>query len=311
MSFLWINMIIIKVATWAFVHSTISLLANQTHLRFVNCFVAVVNKLHASALDVSLDDSLGKRISKGLMHIFRVVLTASKVNNHAVKFMLDGSQNASNSSFGESCVHFESLGLALDLDHFTGASGRLIDLCASLVGNLVLKHVLVHHLVVELEWILFSNIVVDFSFSWLDHIGSLGIHSVGQRVVSHVDFTSLHLFVEQILVSPTGLLLVHETTGGRLVLLLIVSVELSHDLVELIHLEAIVSMSSALLGRILMLSQQIVKLLLDGSNFVLIGLVAEHVGATAVDLNRLVDGHGLGVGFEASGRGSGGRGLHG
>lgn len=84
-------------------------------------------------------------------------------------------------------------------------------------------------------------VVVELTFLGLDHIGALRVDGVSQGVVLHTQLTTLNLLVQMRLVVPRCLLLVHETASRRLVLLLVVTVELTHDLVEGVHLEAILT----------------------------------------------------------------------
>ena len=84
MSFFRFHIVFIYIGAGALVGCTVSLLTNQTHLLSVDRCVAVINELDASLLNVPLHDGLGNGVGKSLAHIFRIVLTASLVNDHAV-----------------------------------------------------------------------------------------------------------------------------------------------------------------------------------------------------------------------------------
>lgn len=105
--------------------------------------------------------------------------------------------------------------------------------------DLVLQNVLCHHLIIELKRALLCQVVVDLTLLGLDDVGALGVDRVGKGVLLEVDLAGAHLFVQVVLVLPASLLLVHETTRGRLVLFDASSVELAHHFVELIHVQIV------------------------------------------------------------------------
>lgn len=74
----------------------------------------------------------------------------------------------------------------------------------------MLHDILVHDSVVEFVRVLQCIIVVDLPVFGLDHIGFLWVYHVGDRVVLLVNLSTLHLFVEDGLVIPSCLLLLHE-----------------------------------------------------------------------------------------------------
>ena len=88
-----------------------------------------------------------------------------------------------------------------------------------------------------------SEIIVKFALFWLYDESSGRVHRVGDAIgVPHIDLSSLHFSVEEVLVVPGGLLLVHQATGRRSMLLAICSVvELTHDLIKLVHLQSVFS----------------------------------------------------------------------
>lgn len=65
----------------------------------------------------------------------------------------------------------------LDLSHFTILT--CTNYLATLGRNLVLRHFRVHHLVVELERALLSQVIVDFALLGLDNKGTLRVDCVG------------------------------------------------------------------------------------------------------------------------------------
>ena len=141
--------------------------------------------------------------------------------------------------------------------------------------NLVLHHILTHDLVIKLERALLGHIIIDFSLFGLDHVSALWIDSVSDAVVLKVDLTALSLVVEQVLVVPGCLLLVHQAASWRRVLLLIVVIEFAHDFIELIHVESVLASDAGVPPR---LGQKRIELRLHGGYLVLELLVVEHIG---------------------------------
>lgn len=144
----------------------------------------------------------------------------------------------------------------------------------------MLEHVLAHHLVVESVRVLEGCIIVDFAFARLDNECPLGVDDVGDGVVLHVNLTCLALPVEDSLRVPGGLLLVHEAARGGLVLLhFALVVELSHDFVEVVHLQVIATDCVVTLSHGAFLGKQSVELVLNGGYLTFEILVAEHGGS--------------------------------
>lgn len=100
-----------------------------------------------------------------------------------------------------------------------------------------------------------------------------------------------------VLVLPAGLLLVHEPASWRLVLLTVcVVIELTHDFVELVHVEIITHATHRLVSRLFV--EKGLELSLDKCDLVLEILVMEHVsvrtkfGRAGVDACAYVGTHG-------------------
>ena len=88
-----------------------------------------------------------------------------------------------------------------------------------------------------------SKVIVKFALFGLHDESSIWVHRVGDAIGSlQVDFSSLHFLVEQVLVVPGGLLLIHQATGGGGMLFAVcVVIEFTHNLVELVHLERVIT----------------------------------------------------------------------
>ena len=156
----------------------------------------------------------------------------------------------------------------------------------------MLHNVLCHHLIIELKRALLGQVVVDLTLLGLDDVGALGVNRVGEGVFLEVDLAGAHLFVQVVLVPPAGLLLVHETTRGGLVLFDASSVELAHHFVELIHMQIVADAARFIWRGARLRVQERIKFSLHLCNLVLKFLVVEHV-ATRAQVSGLIRGDAL------------------
>ena len=99
----------------------------------------------------------------------------------------------------------------------------------------MLHHILSHDFVIEFQRILRSQVVVDLTLLWLDDISLVRVSHVGEAVL----IALREILGKVLLVFPGGLLLLHQPLGRGSVLALVVSVELAHHLVELVHVEVV------------------------------------------------------------------------
>ena len=101
--------------------------------------------------------------------------------------------------------------------------------------NFVLHHILRHDLVIELERILLSQFVIDFTLFGLNNICLLWICHVCEAVL----VTWCKVLGEKLLMLPGRFLLLHQPLGRGDMSGLVVAVEFAHYLVELIHVEIV------------------------------------------------------------------------
>ena len=97
-------------------------------------------------------------------------------------------------------IRLQSLALDLLRRKLTCGQPLLDNLLLCL--DLVLSDLLVHHFLKEFVWVLEGDVVVDLALPRLDDVARLGVDSVRERVLVHVDLARLHLRVQVRLVVP-------------------------------------------------------------------------------------------------------------
>jgi len=130
--------------------------------------------------------------------------------------------------------HFQNLGNRALGQYVFVLQGRMLPLSGT-----VLADILVHDVVVEFERVFEGHVVVDLTALWLDHVSLLRTSHVGQGVGlgGHL----AHLLLKESLVVPGCILLLDEALSRRCVLPEVGLVELTHDLVELVHTQIVSS----------------------------------------------------------------------
>ena len=185
--------------------------------------------------DVFLDDLLCFWVGHGVLDIGGVEIPVY-IGDHPSKSGVDESDDTSHGSLAYSGGHCEAvhnllLGWELAWLGTTGCHSGLLLL------DLVFSDVLAHHLVVELlDLVLVNQVIIDLSFLWLNDICLLWRGHISQGVLGLINLSRLELLVKELLVLNSSVLLLSEPPGWGLVLLHVAStIELAHDLVELLH----------------------------------------------------------------------------
>ena len=125
---------------------------------------------------------------------------------------MDGDKDAGNGTLCQSRSHLEPFDLPLHLGHTTFLRSASDNLSAHLFLNLVLHDILIHDTIIELVRIFQSVVVIYFTILGLNQVSLRWIDYVSDGVVLLIQFTCLHLLIENRFVVPRGLLLLHEPT---------------------------------------------------------------------------------------------------
>ena len=129
------------------------------------------------------------------------------------------------------------MGLSFDCRHITSLIAITNDLGSCLLRHFVLHDILVQDSVIEFGGILQSVIVVNLAIFGLDKVRLLRIYHVGDGVILIVERPTLRLLIEDRLVLPCSLFLLHQSSCWRCMLFGVISVvEFTYHLVELVHL---------------------------------------------------------------------------
>ena len=129
------------------------------------------------------------------------------------------------------------MGLSLDCRHITSLIAITNDLGSCLLRHFVLHDILVQDSVIEFGGVLQSVIVVNLAVFGLNKVRLLRIYYVGDGVILIVERPTLRLLIEDGLVLPCSLFLLHQSSCWRCMLFGVISVvEFTYHLVELVHL---------------------------------------------------------------------------
>jgi hypothetical protein len=183
-----------------------------------------MDELDIPIADVLLDLQVHLLVLHGLLEflivelVFQLVL--SFLSKELLQLLIDGREEASDGSVGW-LPHVEQ-GLV-------GSDFLLLDS--------VFSNVLLHDGVVEADRVFVGQAVFDLATLGLDNKGPLWVDNIRQVVILCLD----HLFAQTLLVTKCSVLLLNQSTGGRLMFSLPRVVVFAHNLEELFHLQVVLA----------------------------------------------------------------------
>ena len=102
----------------------------------------------------------------------------------------------------------------------------------SFLTNFMFHNFLIHHTIVEFQWVFMSQRIFYFSSFWLNNVGAFWVNSISLIVF----LSFFHHFTQLFFMSKCGMLLINESSCRRVVFFL-AAIKLTHNLVEFIHLD--------------------------------------------------------------------------